>query len=60
MYLIHLRPMNPKRVTEESLLEEFENVLANKNRVQNTVRSGIHDIACTGNNLLSVETMSFK
>lgn len=52
--------MNPKRVTEESLLEEFENVLANKNRGQNTVRSGIHDIACTGNNLLSVETMSFK
>ena len=46
---MHFRPLNPKRVIEESLLEEIVKCFRQENIGQNIVRSGIHDIASTGN-----------
>ena len=46
---MHLRPLNPKRVIQESLIAGgILKSFSQENRGQNTVRSGIHDIACTG------------
>ena len=48
---MHFRPLDPKRVIEESLAcwRNFNVLFGRENMGQNIVRSGIHDIALTGN-----------